>query len=183
MKGSGGTEGGFFLFGIGFAMSALAAWLLLDSVIAETGHGVLSSLLRRRDGVGGGQRFGETTSMGIIFVPFLAGVVALFYDASKKWAWWLLYIGLGIVAVEILSHLRFRMSVKVSHLMMMLGMFAAGVGLMLRSYRDTGATIEKMTQESLGGPPNGSGSQAIDETHADPNSGIAPGLPKKDHHS
>lgn len=149
MKGSGGTEGGFFLFGVGFLLSALAAWFLLDSVIAETGRGVISSFIRGREGVGGGHRFGETTSMGIIFVPFMVSVIALFYDASKKWAWWLLYLGLAIVAIEILSHLRFRLSMKTSHLLLVLGMFAAGVGMMLRSYRDTGATIEKVTQESL----------------------------------
>lgn len=149
MKGSGGTEGGFFLFGIGFLLSAIAAWLLLDSVIASTGHGLFSGFIRGRQGVGGGRGFGQTTSMGIIFVPFMIGVVSLFYDASKKWAWWLLYIGIGLVVVEILSHLRFEMSVKTSHLMLMLGMLAAGIGLMLRSYRDTGATIEQMTQESV----------------------------------
>ena len=121
MKGSGGTEGGFFLFGFGFLLSALAGWLLLDSVIAETGRGLISGFLRGgREGVGGGHRFGETTSMGIIFVPFLVSVMALFYDASKKWAWWLLYLGLAIVAVEILSHLRFRMSMKTSHLLLVL---------------------------------------------------------------
>lgn len=150
MKGSGGTEGGFFLFGIGFVLSAAAAWFLLDSVIATTGHGLFSGFIRGRQGVGAGRSFGQTTSMGVIFLPFMIGVIALFYDASKKWAWWLLYLGVAIVAVEILSHLRFQMSVKTSHLMLMLGMFAAGIGLMLRSYRDANQTIEKATSEALG---------------------------------
>ena len=158
MKGSGGTEGGFFLFGIGFLLSAIAVWYFFDSVVAQTGPGFISGMLRGRQGVGGGHRFGETTSMGIIFLPFLISVVALFYDASKKWAWFLLYVGLGIVAVEILSHLRFTMSMKTSHLILVMGTFAAGVGLMLRSYRDTGATIEQMTKEQLGQPTDAAGS-------------------------
>lgn len=163
MKGSGGTEGGVFLFGIGFLLSAIAAWLLLDSVNAETGPGFVSGMLRGRQGVGGGHRFGHTTSMGIIFLPFLISVVALFYDASKKWAWFLLYIGIGIVAVEILSHLRFSMSMKTSHLMLIMGTFAAGVGLMLKSYRDTGATIEQMTKEQLGQSTGSDGTDASQE--------------------
>lgn len=149
MKGSGGTEGGFLSFGVGFLLSALAAYLLLDSVIATTGNGLFSGFIRGRNGVGSGRSFGETTSMGIVFLPFMLGVVALFYDAGKKWAWWLTYIGLGVVAVEILSHLRFQMSVRTSHLLLMLGMFAAGVGLMLRSYKDTGKTLEAFAGETL----------------------------------
>lgn len=153
MKGSGGTEGGFLLFGVGFLLSLIAAYLLLDSVIATTGHGLFSGFIRGGRGIGMDRSFGQTTSMGIIFVPFMVGVVALFYDASKKWAWWLLYLGIGIVAAEILSHLRFQMSVKTSHLILMLGTFAAGVGLMLRSYRDTGQTIETMTRQAMGDTP------------------------------
>lgn len=148
MKGSGGTEGGFFLFGIGFLLSAIAAYLLFDSVNATTGYGLFSGLMRggrHSNGMHGG--FGHTTSMGIVFVPFMLGVVALFYDASKKWAWWLMYAGVTIVGVEILSHIRFEMSIKTSHLILMLGMFAAGVGLMLRSYRETGQTIDKLVKE------------------------------------
>lgn len=169
MKGSGGTDGGFFLFGIGFLLSITAAWFFLDSVQVATGHGALSGFIRGRQGVGSGRSFGQTTSMGIIFVPFLISVIALFYDATKKWAWWLLYIGIGIVVVEILSHLRFEMSMKTSHLMLIMGMFAAGVGLMLRSYRETGATIEKMTTESLGTNGGGDASakhQAASQTNA-----------------
>ena len=147
MKGSGGTDGGFFTFGIGFLLSAIAAWFLFDSVIATSGHGVISGFIRGRAGVGMGRGFGHTTSMGVIFLPFLIGVVSLFYDASKKWAWFLMYIGLGIVAVEVLSHLRFVFSMKSSHLLLIMGMFAAGVGLMLRSYKDTGQKIDELVEE------------------------------------
>jgi|GEM_PF-1264568 len=174
MKGSGGTEGGFFLFGIGFLLSAIAAWLLLDSVIAQTGPGFISGMLRGRQGVGGGHRFGNTTSMGIIFLPFLISVVALFYDASKKWAWFLLYVGVAIVAIEILSHLRFTMSMKTSHLMLILGTFAAGVGLMLKSYRDTGTTIEQMTKEQLGQPTGSSGASAAATDGTDSSKEVTP---------
>lgn len=156
MKGSGGTEGGFFLFGVGFLLSVIAAYMLFDSVNATTGYGLFSGMMRGRqhNGVHGG--LGHTTSMGIVFLPFMLGVVALFYDASKKWAWWLMYAGVAIVGIEILSHIRFEMRIKASHLILMLGMFAAGVGLMLRSYSDTGKIIDKLAKEDADGTADAS---------------------------
>lgn len=76
--------------------------------------------------------------MGILFVPFVIGVTALFYDSRMKWAWWLMWIGVAVIAIEILSRIRFRMDVKTTHLLGMMLLLGAGVGLMLRSYRDQG---------------------------------------------
>jgi len=59
---------------------------------------------------------------------------ALFFDAGKKWGWLLLGIGLLIIVIEILSRVRFRMETKVSHLLLILLMIAAGAGLMIRGY-------------------------------------------------
>ena len=64
--------------------------------------------------------------MGIVFVPFAIGVFSLFVDASRKWAWWLTHIGLAIVAVEILSRIRFLIEIKTSHFFMMLILFLFG---------------------------------------------------------
>ncbi len=77
---------------------------------------------------------GETTSMGIVFVPFLAGITILFFDSEKKWAWVLAGLGLAVVAIEILSRVRFVLEMKTTHLLLVLGMVAAGAGLILRSY-------------------------------------------------
>jgi len=76
----------------------------------------------------------EVASMGIIFVPFLAGVMILFYDAEKKWAWWLSGLGLAVICVEILSRVRFVLNMKTTSLLLVLGMVAAGAGLLARSY-------------------------------------------------
>ena len=76
----------------------------------------------------------ETTSMGIVFVPFLAGVMVLFFDSGKKWAWWLAGLGLALICIEILSRIRFVLNMKTTHLLLVLGMVAAGAGLLARSY-------------------------------------------------
>jgi len=152
MKGSGGTEGGVAMFGIGFLLSAVAIYLFLDSVVATAGEGLFSGMLAgwRGHGGGAGRGWGYTTSMGILFLPFLIAVIALFYDATKTWAWWLLCIGLGVIVVEILSHIRFMMTMKTSHLLGMILMFGAGVGLMLRSYRDFSRGMDQTPRDRLG---------------------------------
>ena len=108
-----------------------ALWFFFDSVqVMGANYGVLSGWLHGRGGWGG-----DTTSMGILFVPFLIAVIALFYDSKQNWAWLLFWIGLAIVAIEILSRLRFNFQMKSSLLLLMIGLFGAGVGLMLRSYK------------------------------------------------
>lgn len=133
LKGSGGTEGGIGLWTAGFALAALSLWFLFDSVNVSTGtHGLFSGFMRSQF-----QGSFQTTSMGLIFVPFFLGVVALFYDAKWKWAWGLMYVGLGIISIEILSHIRFIMHMKSSHLLLLIVLFGAGVAMMLRSYKET----------------------------------------------
>ena len=78
---------------------------------------------------------GGTTSMGIIFVPFVIGVALMFYNAESKLGLWLLWGGLGVIVVEILSRIRFHFDMKTSHLLLILGLFGAGVGLILRAFR------------------------------------------------
>ncbi len=133
MQGSGGTQGGVGTFTVGLVLAALGTYLFFDSVKVTTAPtGLLSGLM------GGGHRGGlwETTSMGILFVPFFIGVIALFYDATKRWAWGLTTLGLVVLAIEIFSRIHFLMTAKTTHFLGMIVLFGAGVGLMLRSYRD-----------------------------------------------
>lgn len=85
--------------------------------------------------------------MGIIFVPFFLGVLALFYDSKQSWAWWLMWLGLAVIAVEILSRIRFVMDTKTTHLLGMFVLFAAGSALMIRSYREEGRAAEEDEKE------------------------------------
>ncbi len=150
MRGSGGSEGGLGLFAVGLLFSALGVYLFFDSVLVTTAPaGFLSGMMGGRRGGGG---LGQTTSMGILFVPFLISVIALFYDARIRWAWWLLYIAIAILAIEILSRIRFLMTVKTTHLLGMMVLFAAGIGLMIRSYRnlESGGVIDESEDERGG---------------------------------
>jgi hypothetical protein len=144
VKGAGGTEGGIGRFTIGLVLAGVAVYLFFDSVRVSTApYGWISGLMHG----GRGHGLWETTSMGIVFVPFFVGVIALFYDAKMKWAWWLTYLGVAILAVEIFSRIRFLLESKLTHLLMMIVLFAAGVGLMLRSYQEKKTTQGRTEQK------------------------------------
>ena len=105
MLSPGGTRGGEGKFFLGLLLSAVALYFFFDSVRVETpGGGWVSGALR--GGRGGHAGLWETTSMGIVFLPFVIGLIALFYDASKKWAWVLTWVGLAIIVIEFLSRIR-----------------------------------------------------------------------------
>ncbi|MEL6895295.1 MAG: hypothetical protein AAFP90_04255 [Planctomycetota bacterium] len=134
MRGSGGTDGGVAMFLIGAAMAIGGAYFFFDSVYVRTGHsGMITGMLR---GGGGGGGMIETTSMGIIFVPFFGGVFWLFFNSSSRFAWALTIIGVLILAIEIVSRIRFFIDTKLTHLLIMLVMMAGGGGLIFRSFRD-----------------------------------------------
>lgn len=150
-KGPGGTEGGYLLFAFGALLALAGTYLFFDSVrlTTETG-GVLSGLMAGRGGGGRGGMW-ETTSMGIIFMPFLIGIIALFFNYRMKWAWVILGLGIILIGVEIVSRFRFLFSGKLTHFLGMLVLFGAGLGLMLRSYWAAGMKVPKPPGEE---PPS-----------------------------
>lgn len=150
LKDAGGTEGGCGLFTVGFALAAGALYFFFDSVrITTMNMGLMSGLAHRGMagmGLGGGGNMHDmyqTTSMGILFVPFFIGVVLLFYNHKMLIGRALTVLGLGILVVEIMSRIRFIMHMKSSHLLLMTIAFAAGLGLILRSFRDEGSGEEE----------------------------------------
>jgi len=160
----GGTDGGsaLFMFGTGFLLAALGAYFFFDSVNVRTdGGGLISGGMRGRRGGSGGM--GATTSMGILFVPFVISVIALFYDASKRWAWGLFSISNVILAIEILSRIRFHVDTKLTHLLLIFVMFAAGIGFLLRSFRD----FNRISSSRGDDGDNGSG-KIVGTSHFDP---------------
>ena len=127
----GGTPGGntSFLAGAGLILMALGLYFLFDSVYMSSGGGGLIS-----GTMGRGLGAGSTTSMGVIFVPFLLGIAILFVNAEKPWAWWLTLLGLLLIIIEMLSRIRFEMMMKTSHFLLITGMIAAGAGLIAKAF-------------------------------------------------
>lgn len=115
------------MFLIGFILSATSLYFFFDSVRVVSGFGVFTGFFHQHGGF---------SSIGVVFVPFLLGIISLFYDSSKKWAWWLLYSGIGVIVIEMLSRVRFAMNMKSSHLLILITLFGAGVGIMLKAYHE-----------------------------------------------
>lgn len=131
----GGTRGGLGLFVGGLALTALSMWFFLDSVRVQAyGNGWISG------GFGG---FGGTGSMGVLFVPLLVGIAGLFYNGKAVWAWVVFGLGLALIVIEIVSKLRFFYDLKLSHFLLMLGGFAAGIGLTLRSLKPDPPEVDR----------------------------------------
>jgi len=145
VRGAGGTPGGTWLFVSGLVLAAAGVWFFLSNVHVVTSPiGMVSGLFNR--GVfGDGQ---PAMSTGIVFAPIFIGLVLLFHDARWNMGWVLFAIGLAVIVVEILSRIQFLMNIRTSNLLLMLGMVAAGIGMMLRSFRDFSAPTPS------GGPPS-----------------------------
>jgi hypothetical protein len=144
VRGAGGTPGGTWLFFTGLVLAAAGIWFFLSNVHVTTMPiGMVSGLFNRG-------LFGDgmpAMSTGVVFAPIFAGLVLLFYDARWKWGWALFYVGLALIVIEILSRIQFLMNMRTSNLLLMMGMVAAGIGMMLRSFRDGGV------------PPGGPGTE------------------------
>ncbi|MFM8892731.1 MAG: hypothetical protein ACKOTB_14135 [Planctomycetia bacterium] len=133
VRGAGGTPGGTWLFFFGLTLAAAGLWFFLSNVHVVTRDVGAFSGAFSRGLFGGGM---PAASTGIVFAPIFIGLVILFYDARLKWGWALFYTGLAIIVIEILSRIQFLMQMRTSNLLLMMGMVAAGIGMMLRSFRD-----------------------------------------------
>lgn len=127
MRGAGGTNGGEWSFLIGLAMMIAGFYLLLSSIVVDTSFGFGMRLY----GIGG---VGITS--GMLMIPFIFGVVFLFYD-SKKYVGWILCIGTIIALIAgVLARSQFRFSqMSAFDLLLILVLAFGGLGLFLRSLR------------------------------------------------
>jgi hypothetical protein len=120
MKGAGGTSGGVGTFLAGLAMVVAGGYLLLARVSV----------------VGGGWRFWGYDAFGLSLVPLLIGIGLLFFNGGSLAGWLLTGAGAIIIVAGIISnlHIYFRQT-SLFDTLMMLGLLAAGIGLVARSLR------------------------------------------------
>ena len=130
MKGAGGTSGGVGMFFGGLALVIAGAYLLLTRVSV----------------VSGGWHFYGYNAFGLSLVPLLIGIGVLFYNGRSMPGWLLTLGGALIIVVGIVANLQiYFQPTSLFDTLLMLGMLAAGVGLVARSLRPT----------QVPGPPSG----------------------------
>lgn len=123
MKGAGGTPGGVGTFLAGLAMLVAGGYLLLTRVMVT----------------GTGWRFYGFSPFGLSLFPLLIGVGILFFNGRSLAGWLLSGAGALVIAVGIVANLAiyFQPS-SLFDTLFMLGLVAAGVGLVARSLKAAG---------------------------------------------
>lgn len=120
---------------MGIALMFIGAYMLL-SHIQLTGFqsmGFRSSLYSFSAG-----RYPLSVTTGTIFIPFILGVIWLFYDSSKLWGW--LIAGISIVALilGVIMKMKLTMSsVSAFDASTMLVLMFGGFGMFLSAHKKT----------------------------------------------
>ncbi len=127
MRGAGGTNGGEWSFLIGLVMMIAGFYLLLNSIVISTHFGFGMRLY----GIGG---FAITS--GILMIPFIAGVIFLFYNSKNPIGWLLALGSLVALIVGVLVNAEFRLAnMSAFNLIVILVLSFGGLGLFLRSLK------------------------------------------------
>ena len=121
MNGAGGTPGGIGQFFIGLMLAVAGGWLLTNQVTVTTG---------------GYWHLWGMNGFGLSLIPFILGTGLIFFNGKSIAGWLLLAAGLVIVFVGILSNLRIYFEpTSLFNTLLMLGLLAAGLGMMAASLR------------------------------------------------
>lgn len=123
MRGAGGTPGGLGTFLFGAALLVGGVYLLLARVMVSGGSWALWGY----------------NAFGLSLLPLLLGIGWLFFDGRSIVGWALTGAGALIILLGIVSNLAiyFRPT-SLFDTLIMLGLLAAGIGLIARSLRSQG---------------------------------------------
>lgn len=106
---------------VGLALVGIGAYLLLDRVTVHTSFWRMG---------GGGSAFGVT------LIPLLFGVGILFFSGKSILGWVLAIAGFGAIIVGVISNMDiYFQPTSLITTLIMLGMLAAGLGLIVKSLR------------------------------------------------
>jgi hypothetical protein len=119
-RGAGGTPGGMVEFVLGTAMAIAGAYLLTTHVVVSSGF----------------WSFWGDNTFGLTLVPLLFGIGILFFNGRSVLGWLLLAGGAVIILFGIVANLRvYFQPTSLFNTLMMLGLLAAGLGIVARSLR------------------------------------------------
>ena len=121
MRGAGGTSGGLGEFFLGLGLVVAGGYLLLKQVMVTSG----------------GWSLYRYDAFGLSLVPFLLGLCIVFYNGKSIIGWFLVSAGILIILAGIIANLRVYFApTSLYNTLIILGMIAAGVGLVARSVRE-----------------------------------------------
>jgi len=119
-QGPGGTPGGVGMFIFGLALAIAGGYLIMNQVEVTTGY----------------WHWWGTNTFGLTLIPLVIGIGLLFFDGGSIAGWVLAGGGAVIIFVGILANLQiFFTPTTLFNVILMLTMFAAGLGLMARAVK------------------------------------------------
>ena len=120
IRGAGGTPGGVGQFVFGLGMVIAGGYLFLSRVTVSSGSWTLWGY----------------NAFGVSLIPLLLGIGLLFFDGRSVFGWILTFGGVIVILVGIIANLQVYFSpTSMTNTLIMLGLLAAGVGLVARSLR------------------------------------------------
>lgn len=120
LRGAGGTPGGVGLFIFGLGMVIAGGYLFLSRVTVTSGYWALWGY----------------NAFGLSLIPLLLGIGLLFFDGRSVFGWILTFGGVIIIITGIIANLQIYFSpTSLTNTLIMLGLLAAGIGLVARSLR------------------------------------------------
>jgi hypothetical protein len=123
VRNPGGTPGGLGEFLIGLAMAVAGGYMLTSHVTVTSGFWTLWGY----------------NAFGVSLVPFIFGVVLLFFNGRSIFGWLLLFAGIVIILTGILMNLQiYFQHASLFELLIMLVLLFGGIGLLARSFRAHG---------------------------------------------
>jgi hypothetical protein len=123
LRSPGGTPGGLGEFLIGLAMAAAGGYLLTSRVSVTTGSWTLWGY----------------NAFGLTLVPFIFGVLLLFFNGRSILGWLLLFVGVVLILAGILLNLQiYFQHTSLFELIIMLVLLFGGLGLLARGLRAHG---------------------------------------------
>lgn len=127
IRGAGGTPGGVGTFLFGAAMVVAGGYLLLTRVTVASGGWTLWGY----------------NAFGLSLLPLLIGIGLLFFNGRSIAGWVLLAAGAVIIVAGILANLHiYFQSTSLYDTLVILGLLAAGIGLVARSLRPQGSQTQ-----------------------------------------
>lgn len=119
-KNVGGTSGGIGEFLIGLIMTVAGAYLIMNQVIVTSSFWSL---------------WGYNT-FGLSLIPLIFGIGILFFNGKSILGWLLLIVSVVIIGAAIIMNLQiYFKSTSLFNTIVMLVLFAGGIGLIARSLR------------------------------------------------
>jgi uncharacterized protein len=119
-RGPGGTPGGVGMFLFGLALAIAGGYLIMNQVQVTSGY----------------WHWWGTNTFGLTLLPLVIGIGLLFFNGRSIAGWLLAGGGAVIIFVGILSNLQiYFQQTSLFHTILMLTLFAAGLGLMARALK------------------------------------------------